>query len=289
MPTIEASISALPKKEHRSELRAAFCLEKDGRTGISERYYSAPLRISRSFRPEGGTGELCVYTTDVSPGVMDGDRYFSEWELGGDTHVILSSTSAIRLHPAPFVPSLVEQTFRLGKGAVLEYFPEGIIPFRGSRCTMKTAFHLEPGAVLAYGEIWSAGRIHHGEAFEFGSYISATEVWREKELAVWDRFVLEPETGFSPHVGSASMMEYTHTAALWVVADGLGRPELDSIQDLLIPGDRVLAGASTLAGERGIAVRMLGYSAEELQQCCFGVWNKLRYKVLGKPQLKLRK
>lgn len=289
MPIIETADARALKKERRSELRAAFCLENDGRTCFSERYYSAPLRISRSFRPEGGTGELCVYTTDVSPGVMDGDRYFSEWELGPGTHVILSSTSAIRLHPTPYIPSVVEQTFRLETGAVLEYFPDGVIPFRGSRCTMKTAFFLEPDAVLAYGEIWSAGRIHHGEAFDFHLYASSTEVWRGKELAVWDRFALEPGSGFSPQDGNAAMMDYTHSAALWIVADGLGGPEFDAIQDQLTPGDRVLAGASTLAGQRGIAVRMLGYSAEELQQCCFRVWNTLRHKVLGKPRLMLRK
>ena len=106
----------------RSELRATFAFQGD-RTVMTDRYYSAPLRFSRSFRPPGGGTELCVYTSDVSPGVLNGDLYHSKWELGEGTHVMLSSTSATRLHPTPSIPSSVNHHFRLGKGATLEYFP----------------------------------------------------------------------------------------------------------------------------------------------------------------------
>ncbi|WP_410770881.1 urease accessory protein UreD [Fontibacillus sp. BL9] len=232
---------------------------------------------------------MCVYTTDVSPGVMDGDRYRSEWNLDKKAHVILGSTSALRLHPTPYLPSAVEQSFQLAGGAVLEYFPECIIPFRGSSCMTNTIFHLGPDAVLAYGEIWSAGRIHHGEVYAFSSYKSATEIWRGPDLVAWDSFVLAPGSGFSPHGGPAAMMDYTHTAALWIVAEGLGKPELDAIDNILEAAPPVLAGASTLAGQSGIIVRMLGYSAEELQQCSLAVWNVLRPIVIGKPPLRLRK
>lgn len=289
MSTIESRLESPPlKKERFSELRAGFTVNHNGVTCFSERYYTAPLRISRAFRPDGGSGEMHVYTTDVSPGVMDGDRYRSQWSLEERTHVILGSTSALRLHPTPCLPSLVEQSFHLAKGAILEYFPECVIPFRGSRSRLNTIFHLDPGAVLVYGDLWSAGRVHHGESFAFASYKSATEIWIGPDLAVWDHFVLEPGSGFSPHSGPAAMMNYTHTAALWIVAAGLGNSELDAIGGILASAN-VWAGASLLAEQSGIAVRMLGYSAEELQQCCFAVWNALRPTVIGKPPLQLRK
>lgn len=150
----------------RSELRATFSFQGE-RTVMTDRYYSAPLRFSRSFRPPGGGSELCIYTSDVSPGVLNGDHYHSEWVLGEGTHVMLSSTSATRLHPTPSLPSSVKHHFQLGKGATLEYFPECVIPFKGSSSSLAVTFELEDQAILAYADIWSAGRIHRGEAFQF--------------------------------------------------------------------------------------------------------------------------
>ncbi|MCW3793635.1 urease accessory protein UreD [Paenibacillus sp. LS1] len=269
----------------RSELRATFAFQGE-RTVMTDRYYSAPLRFSRSFRPPGGGTELCVYTSDVSPGVLNGDHYHSEWELGEGTHVMLSSTSATRLHPTPSIPSSVNHHFRLGKGATLEYFPESVIPFKGSSSSLTVTFALEEQAILAYADIWSAGRIHRGEAFQFERYRSLTEIWQGEKLAVWDRFGFEPETDDPKH--SASLLHYTHTAALWMIAPGLGTAELEQVRSALPPDGRMLAGASLLA-TGGIGVRLLGMAAWELQEQCLQIWNTLRPHLLGKETLVFRK
>lgn len=269
----------------RSELRATFALQ-GGRTVMTDRYYSAPLRFSRSFRPPGGGDELCIYTSDVSPGVLNGDHYRSEWQLGQNTHVMLSSTSATRLHPTPTVPSTVNHHFRLEQGAVLEYFPECVIPFKGSSSSLTTTFELGEQAVLAYADIWSAGRIHRGEAFQFKRYRSLTEIWQGEQLAVWDRFGLEPES--DDPKSSAALLDYTHTAALWMIAPGLGAAQLESVRSILPPDGRMLAGASLLA-TGGIGVRLLGMAAWELQEQCLQIWNTLRPELLGKQTLAFRK
>ncbi|SDG44174.1 urease accessory protein [Fontibacillus panacisegetis] len=274
----------------KSRLRADFRVDQNGKTFIHDRYYTAPLRISRTFRPDGGSGELYLYTTDVSPGVLDGDHYQSEWLLSNGAHVILSSTSAVRLHPTPNHPSVIEQTFHIGKRAILEFFPECVIPFRGSNCTMNTEFHLEQDSILVYADVWSAGRIHYGEAFEFDQYTSLTEVTRENRLIVWDKFALEP--GRDLYGGSPAFMSYTHSAALWIVCPQIGNEELGMIREVLRKNSddkQMIFGASLLAHQGGVAVRMLGTSAERLQQCCLSAWNVLRPSLLQKPALLLRK
>lgn len=279
-----------------SRLRAEFHADQNGRTFIQDRYYTAPLRISRAFRPDGGTGELHVYTTDVSPGVLDGDYYQSEWIVGSGAHIVLSSTSAVRLHPTPNNPSVIEQSFRLDEGAILEYFPEVVIPFRGSSCSMKTRFQLASNSVLVYGEVWAAGRIHYGEAFDFHSYASMMEIYRGERMIVWDRMNLHPNR--DQYDGFASFMNYTHSAVMWIVATGIGEEELrivwETISELSKSTDnKVLAGASLLAhhsgNNTGIGVRMLGKSAEQLQRSCISAWNSIRPKVINKPALRLRK
>lgn len=269
----------------RSELRATFVLQGE-RTVMTDRYYSAPLRFSRSFRPPGGGNELCIYTSDVSPGVLNGDHYWSEWRLGQGTHVMLSSTSATRLHPTPSVPSTVNHHFRLEQEAILEYFPECVIPFKGSSSSLTATFELGEQAILAYADIWSAGRIHRGEAFQFKRYRSLTEIWQGEQLAVWDRFGIEPE--YDDPKQLASLLGYTHTAALWMIAPGLGAAELERIRSALPPDGRMLAGASLLASG-GIGVRILGMAAWELQEQCLQIWNTLRPALLGKATLAFRK
>lgn len=91
-------------------------------------------------------------------------------------------------------------------------------------------------------------------------------------------------------------MNYTHSAALWIVDSGVGTEELRVVNETLAElsaNKRVLFGASMLALQdgvsSGIGVRMLGWSAEELQQCCLSAWNVLRPILINKPPLRLRK
>lgn len=269
-----------------AKLHAAF-EAKNGRTYMTDRYYEAPLRISRTFRLPGSFSELCVYTSDVSPGVMNGDVYESQWQIGENAHVVLTSTSATRLHPTPTLPSRVSHTFTLEKGAVLEYFPECVIPFSGSCAVLSATFHLQEHAILVYADVWSAGRIHHGELYDFIRFEGNTEVWKDQKLIVWDRFLLEPSKNDANTL--SSMMDYTHMATLWIVGAGVRKEELDHIRSLFPHNTRILAGASCLADGEGIAVRMLGRAAFELQEFCITLWNNVREQILHKPPLHFRK
>ncbi|GAK41033.1 urease accessory protein UreD [Paenibacillus urinalis] len=275
-----------PSGMKRSELYATF-ERKGGLTYITDRYHTVPLRISRTFRLPGSDGELCVYTSDVSPGVMNGDEYDSKWLLKEGAHVVLTSTSATRLHPTPTLPSSVSHTFHLEQGAILEYFPECVIPFAGSRSVLTTAFHLGKNSTLVYADVWSAGRVHRGEQFDFIQFQGHTEVWKENELLVWDRFSLEP--GLEQANNLSGMLDYTHMAALWIAGENISAKELTAIREALPQTGRILAGATLLAGGQGIAVRMLGRAAFELQEFCIELWNQIRPAVIGKVPLQFRK
>ncbi len=286
---INATAPVKPEQLHRRGLAKLYATFEDqhGRTHITDRYYEAPLRISRAFRLPGSDGELCVYTSDVSPGVMNGDAYESVWQIRENAHVVLTSTSATRLHPTPTLPSSVSHTFQLEKGAVLEYFPECVIPFAGSNATLSATFHLQESSVLVYADVWSAGRVHRGEIYDFIRFEGNTEVWRDQELVIWDRFALEPDQSVPDTL--SSMMDYTHLASLWMVGTSIGTEELHQIRSLLPKDTRILAGASFLAGGEGIAVRMLGRAAFELQEFCLTLWNSIREQTLHKPPLQFRK
>ena len=55
----------------------------------------------------------------------------------------------------------------LQEGSYLEYLPEPLIPFRGSRLVQHNCARLAVGAILVTGEVLSPGRIARGESFAF--------------------------------------------------------------------------------------------------------------------------
>lgn len=59
---------------------------------------------------------------------------------------------------------------RTGAGAVLEYLPEPVVPFRGSRLFQGTCVTAEPDSTVIVGETLLPGRGARGEAHAYDVY-----------------------------------------------------------------------------------------------------------------------
>lgn len=267
-----------------AELRGVFKL-RNGRTVLDERYHRAPLKISKTFRLDD-SGQLSVYMMDASPGMMDGDRYKVEFELEAGTEVNLTNQSFTKVHPSTGRGSYLRQTFRLGKGALLEYFPEPLIPFRGSRLEAETEFELASGAVLLFADIVTPGRTERGEIFRYESLSSRLTVNRCGTRIASDPFRLEPAL-HRPDI-SGAFEHYTHMGSFWLFAEQIGDDVLDAIRQQCRDEERVLIGVSRTA-EDGVVVRMLGHKVWELQTRINEIRNRVRRLLLGKPSHRDRK
>ncbi len=284
----------------RGVVRGRFACKGRG-TFLVDRYHRAPLKISKTFPMEQG-GQLAVYMMDASPGMLEGDQYEISMELEAGTSVYLTNQSFTKTHPSPITGSRLSQYFRLGKGSVLEYFPEPMIPYAKSRIDMHTRCELEEDAVLLFGDIMTPGRTHREERFQYEQVDNKLEIYRGGRLTVWDRFVLQPSVHhFS---GCAAFGPFTHMANMWVLAPRADAHLLQLLREELGLAEQapqfdapdhstrastagkhaadtsrahnfrssapVLTGAS-LTADRGIVLRILGHNVWQLQQQLFTV------------------
>jgi urease accessory protein len=245
------------------------------KTVLTERYHEAPLKIAKSIYEED-SGRLCIYIMDVSPGLLDGDRYELKLHLENNAHLILTNQSFAKIHPTPLQSAEMIQSLYIGKDAILEYFPEPTIPYAGSRFIGQVKVHLGEEAIFLYADIVTPGRTHRGELFQYESFSNRLEVYRQDRLIAWDQFHLEPS--IHDYRGLGAMEHYTHSGTFWVFAEQAGEPLLERLCSLLPQTEEpsgILAAAS-LTAEQGLVVRMLSTNVWQLQKLVKQLWDECR-------------
>lgn len=260
--------------------------KKHGKTLLTERYYQAPLKISKTFHLDD-TGQLYVYMMDSSPGLLDRDDYYVDMIQDESTEVYLTNQSYTKVHPTPIHGAKFTQTFKLQQEALLEYFPEPLIPYKNSRYFGKTVFHLAKKAVLLYADIVTPGRTFYDECFQYASLSSQTEIYRNDRLIGWDHFNLEPRIHRYDSMGA--MEQYTHMGTFWIVAEDVDQQLLDAIRQQFTSYSNLLMGASFMSEQQGITVRMLGHQVWELEAAVNCIWSICRELLLGKKPHFMRK
>ncbi|MFD2610934.1 urease accessory protein UreD [Paenibacillus gansuensis] len=278
------SINLLPTPTGRQSLLRGRFIRRGGKTVLTDRYHEAPLKISKTFELSGD-GELLVYMMDASPGILDGDRYLIDMHLEPETKVYLTNQSHTKVHPTPRESSSLIQHFIVENGAVLEYFPEPLIPYAGSDFTAETRFDLRGNAVLLYGDIVTAGRLHHGEQFLYDKLDSRMEAHRDGRLVAWDRFCLMPKSDRYRELGA--MENYSHSGSLWIMASGADETLLQEVRNAF-PAKGLLIGGS-LTAHGGMLVRMLGSQVWLLQETIHKLAGICRRTLLGKQPHLIRR
>ncbi|HEX3032159.1 MAG TPA: urease accessory protein UreD [Bacillota bacterium] len=122
---------------------------KEGRTVIRDVYNRVPLKIAKPFYLEPESGEIFIYQMNPAGGMVQGDDYQQYVELEPGAKAFLTTQSATRVYRTPDGFAQQGNYFTLGKGAALEFFPDPVIPFAGSRFIGETEVHLtslSPGA-----------------------------------------------------------------------------------------------------------------------------------------------
>ena len=89
-------ITATPSALRSSTLRATF-RRKEAGTFIASKYHTAPIKIAKAFPLDGRLG---VIVMDVSPGLLDGDRYDFQWNVEDGAHVYMTNQSFTKVHPS---------------------------------------------------------------------------------------------------------------------------------------------------------------------------------------------
>lgn len=260
---------------------------RGGDTVLTERRFTLPLQALEPI-PLEGDGSVCLMLLNPTGGVLGGDRLRTEITLGPGAHVCLTTPSATRVYRTLGPPAVQETTIRLGKGALLEYLPEHVIPHPGSAFHQSLTVEMGPESRVILSDAFAIGRLAREERWGFRELVSRASVTSRGRPLFLDSTRLDPSRRTPEGLGGMEGFGYLATLALF--ADGFQswEPVVQTLDERLREVPSVLGGASPLV-RGGCLVRFLAVSAHDLTQATRSLWTLARQLLLGLPALDLRK
>jgi urease accessory protein len=252
-----------------------------------------PWKVVRAFAGDGGRS--LVHLHNVSGGVLSGDHLSLDIHAGTGSVVQVTTTGATRLyrHREGAAESEQHVKIHVAEGALLEYLPDALLPFAGSRHRQCTSVSLADRATFLCWEVLAPGRQAMGETFAFDSLRIQTELRSPSRPLLIENLVLEPAE--RPLQSTARLGPYTHVANFYGCSVGLHSSKWRELESKLNdfcsaqskPGVMIW-GSSTLAAD-GIAVRGLSVSARELPATLAAIWKITKKFLTGEDAVLPRK
>jgi urease accessory protein len=262
-----------------------------GVTRVQRHYQRAPLHVFRPIYLDDGRPDMAfVYVQQSGDGVVQGDRYRVDIDCGPSSATHVTTQAATNVYGArqSFASQLVH--LRVGAEAVLEYLPDAVVPFRGSRLFQRTRVTAHPTATVILGETLLPGRVARGEIHAYDLYWSETEVRSSDDVLLFaDVLRLSARRRGDPR-SLGVLGDNDVIAALYVVSAQAEPAELVALmRTALAAHPEVLAGASELPNRCGAAVKLLGPTSKAVRAALMSAWNTARLELLGVPAPNLRK
>lgn len=256
-----------------------FGVDGRGRSFLGAQFVRYPVHVCRGLRVDARAPGLCsVALQSVSGGLFEGDDLAGSITAREGARARVTTSASTIVH-AMRSGCLARQSVELRalSGALLEYLPEPLILFPGSRVCSETRVRLADGATVAFCEGFLAHDPKQGGR-GFGMLDARVEVRSDAgRLLARERMLLDGEAWAAGQAGVSS--PFRVHGALWILRRGDGRALLDAAREA-IAAERAHAGASELPNAAGIQVRVLAEGAVELRRCLEAVWRGLN-PVLG--------
>jgi urease accessory protein len=270
-------------------LELSFALE-DGVTRLVRHFQQVPLQIFRPLHVDPGRpGMAVVYVAQTGGGILQGDRYRLDVVCRPRAEVHLTTQAATKIYrmDGNYATQLVNLTAE--DGAILEYLPDPVIPFGGSRFYQQLRLTVAPTATVIACEVLLPGRVAHGERHAYGLFSSRTECRApDGTLLFADTVTLRP--AIAPPNSPGRLGPYDVLGTLYLVSR-LADPRALAVRvhDLLSESEGILGGASELPSGCGLTVRILGHTSAAVQEALRAAWNEARLALLEAPAPDLRK
>jgi urease accessory protein len=257
-----------------------------GRTTLGQCRFKLPLQALAPVELADGTAYLMLL--NPTGGLVGGDCLLTQIVQEADTRVCLTTPSATRVYRTRAQAAVQETQIQIGEGSVLEYLPDHVIPHRNSKFRQSLHVEMARGSRAIFWDALAAGRVAHGERWNFHEIDSYKEISLRGQPVFLNRTRIRP-AGLDPErLGFAEGFNYL--ATLVIVADEWeGWKETVAAMDTELRNmPQVYGGGSTLASG-GCIVKLLARSASDLMAAQAALWRRARQIVLGSPVMDLRK
>lgn len=221
----------------------------------------------------------------TSGGVLQGDRLRIDVDMapGSQAHLVTQAATKIQEMDANYGTQI--QTFTLADDAYLEFLPEPVIPYRGSRFVTDSQVRLPESATMLYAEVLQPGRKYYrdGELFAYDLFSSTLRAERPDggQLFV-EKFVVSPgrfevaRTGVMDHFhifGNVVLLTSPERAAR--VFDRTSTPVWDEETPLA-------SAVSRLPNDAGLIFKVLGQETEPVRAAVRAFCVAAREEVTGR-------
>lgn len=232
---------------------------RGGKTVLTDVSFTAPYKLMHPF-PKANGG-VQVMPLCASAGIMRGDTQEFFYRAGEGSDLEVLSQSFDKIHKMDGGSASRHIHIEVEPNAVLYYAPQPVIPFAGSAFDSEMEIHLaDRTSRLFLQDIISCGRTAHNERFAYRRFSSKVLIYRGESLVYRDNTRYEPAC--MPMEGMGMYEGYTHMANIFLSGPDI---ELKSqIWDILEQSD--CDGGVTALTQGDLAVRILGYSGQQLQR-----------------------
>ena len=244
-----------------------------------------PWRVIRGFAT--ASGETLAHLHNVSGGILDGDHLEWRVDVAPSAQAQVTSTGATRIYRSRSATQTAVQhaTVTVGQGGYLEYLPDQLIPFAGSRFEQITRVELSRNATLIWWDVVAPGREASGEVFQYHSLASSFDLIVDGTPIAIERWTLEPflraldspaRLGPFRHFASCYVCHAGKPAAYW------RRLESD-LQHMAAQWDDpdVLWGITSLCAH-GLVIRGVAMSGRHLSTGLVEFWKAAKWYLCGR-------
>ncbi|MBY0790990.1 urease accessory protein UreD [Corynebacterium pseudokroppenstedtii] len=277
------------------------------RSVVAEKIVKAPLALMRPLYTDPhqpGTPLLYVMTTGA--GLAHNDRHLVDIRVGEakPASALITTQAATPIYRMDVGLAIQHVNLTVGPGSTLEYMPDHVIPYEGSRAHLSMRVTAARGGCAIVSDCIAAGRLGRGEWHRYDALSMETRIDQPRadhphdcrrlgesgyRPLVIDRGLLRPHSG-SRLLG---MRNYGAWSNVWIVV-----PSPQATQALLdvlrrLPNSDFPASVrwatSTLPYESGVWVRIFAATADEARIARDRLWTAARETLLSAPAPRLRK
>lgn len=268
-----------------AKLHLSFEPGSAGATILRVKRQEPPWRVVRGFPT--ASGETLAHIHNVSGGILDTDHLEWRVDVAAGAQAQITSTGATRVYRSRSPGQIATQqaTISVGEGGYLEYLPDPLIPFAGSRFEQTTRVNLSRNAALVCWDLVAPGREASGEVFQYHSLQSSFELIADGTPVAIERWSLAPlvraldspaRLGPFRHFASCYVCRAGEPPAYWRTFES----ELQGVADRLHDPD-VLWGITSLRAH-GLVIRGVAQSGRSLANTLVELWKAAKWYLCGR-------
>jgi len=268
-----------------SRLHLCFEAGETGGTILRVKQQQPPWRVIRGFPMP--SGETLAHVHNVSGGILDSDALQCQIDVGPFAQAQVTSTGATRIYRSRSPDSRATQCtgVSIASDGYLEYLPDQLIPFAGSRFGQFVRVEIERGGSLIWWDRVAPGREASDEIFRFESLTSDFELLADGQPIAIERWTLTPllqrldsiaRLGPFRHFASCYVCRAGEPPAYWKTFEA----QLQIIADQL-SGSEILWGVTSLRAH-GLAIRGVAIHGRALASGLVEFWKAAKWSLCGR-------